>query len=625
MIWLWLINLFLISLLSFPLAVRINASLSKILGLMIFTYLTWLISFLVDFRSAVLYGFLIYVTIGSMFWISVRNLRLFEFLKFEALFLAFFLLYISYELFNPDIFGAEKLSDVAILSAILKSDGMPPLDPNLAGYRLDCYYYMGYVIYATLTILSMEKIQIAYNLACATVFALTMSTLIPFAFRNGKFAIPFLLLAGNLKTIEMILLGDIKKAFDFWTVTRVIEGTINEFPLATLFFRDLHPHFMSIPLQIAFLISLYDWMKKERKSNLAFMTFLLGFMFTVNSWDFFTYLLILTISILIKKRYYAFSFLPLSILPFLPFYLTLNATAVKGVGFVIQRTDLLSFVTAQPLILIPLSYALFEDFKTFLKAFIVSIPAFFFGQVFIITIPLLIVFLKFLLEEGKFEHVMIFTALLILSAVEIVYLDDPYSGDVERLNTVFKTYVQAWIILSFGFLYREKCKIFVLFLILTLWIYPFGCAFGLKEIKGLDGIAYTKRYGEYDALNFLQRFEGVVVEYPGNTPFESYTYSGRVSAYTGLQSVLCNGGHEFFWRYYGNIVGVLSERWSEIKEIYESDSLNYTILKKYNVSFIYIGYLERKNYNIKFEKFSSFKKVYDDGYVVVYRVIYPEV
>lgn len=631
MIWLWLINLYIISFLSIPLASRINLALSKILGLIMITTLTWLISFLLDFRSSVFYGFLIYVTIGSLLWISVKeNFRkiLIEFLKIEALFVLFFSLYISYECFNPDIFGGEKMSDVAILSAIVKSDKMPPLDPNLAGYRLDCYYYMGYVSYAILTVLSMEKIQVAYNLACATVFALTLSTLIPFVFRNGKFAIPFLLLSGNLKTIEMLILGDLKNAFNFWTVTRVIKGTINEFPLATLFFRDLHPHFMSIPLQIAFLISLYDWIKDGRKATLSFMSFLLGFMFTVNSWDFFTYLTLLTFFILIYKRYHAFAFLPLLILPFLPFHLTLSLTAVKGVGIVTQRTDLLSFITAQPLVLLPLVYALLEEPKTFLKAMVISTPAIFLGfQVLFLTLPLLLVFLKFTFEERKFEHGVTFIALLILSCVEILYLDDPYSGSIERLNTVFKTYVQAWILLSFGFLlpsykYEKFYRAFSLLLIATLWIYPFGCAFGLpKEFRGLDGILYTERYGEYRALNFLQSFEGVVVEYPGETPFESYTYSGRVSAYTGLQSVLCNGGHEFFWRYFDEkIVRVLNERWNDIKKIYESESLDYLILKKYNVSFIYIGYLEKMHYNIKFDKFSHLRKIYDDGNVVVYSV-----
>jgi uncharacterized membrane protein len=141
----------------------------------------------------------------------------------------------------------------------------------------------------------------------------------------------------------------------------------------------------------------------------------------------------------------------------------------------------------------------------------------------------------------------------------------------------------------------------------------------------LDGIEFTKSYGEYNALKYLYRFNGVVVEYPGKTPYESYTYAGRVSSYTGLKSVLCNGGHELFWRFFDNeTVKVLNERWRDIKEIYESKDLNYDLLKKYNVSFIYIGYLEKANYNISYDKFSKLRKIYDDGEVVIYKVIYPK-
>jgi len=636
---LWLINLCILSFLSLPIADKVGfRSLSKLIGLVGITYITWLISFLVEFKLAVLYSFIIFVTMNSLIWISSLKLAkefkklILDFFKAEFLFLIFFFIYIIYEMFNPYIIGGEKMSDIAILNGIIKSEGMPPLDLNLAGYRFDCYYYVGYISYAVLTVLSFAPTHISYNLACATVFSLTLSILTSFILQNrDKIVVPFLLLAGNLKTLQMLILGDFNKAFDFWTVTRVIEGTINEFPLATLFFRDLHPHFMSIPLQVAFIISLYNWIKEDRKSTLVFMVFLLGFMFVVNSWDFFTYLFLLTVFALAYKRLYVFVTLPLALIPIFPFHITVSVTAVKGIGFVSQRTDLLSFLMAQPLVIIPFVYAMIEDRKTFFIALLASLPFYFLNfQVLILILPTLSVILKRFVEERSFEHGLILTALITLTAVEIVYLDDPYSGKIERLNTVFKTYVQSWILLSFGFVrptYKRMYKIFTIIFIAILWIYPLGCAIGLPTLgfKGIDGIEYTKNYGEYDALVFLQKYEGVVVEYPGKTPFESYTYAGRVSAYTGLQSVLCRGGHELFWRYFDNKTAkVLIQRWNDIRKIYEDENLDYSILRKYNVSFIYVGYLERQNYNVSYEKFSKLKKIYDDGNVIVYKVIYPE-
>ena len=641
---LWIAILYIISLLSLPLADKMGLrGLSKVLGLIFLTYIVWLISFVVDFRSATIYGFMIAVTMGSLLWLydanrlssNFRSLMV-DFLKFEAVFIVFFFIYLLYEMFNPYVVGAEKMTDMAILTAITKSNSLPPYDPFLSGYRLNFYYYMGYVSYAILTILSITTTHISYNLACATVFSLTLTSIVWLVSKSReKIVIPFLLLAGNLMTLKMLIAGNVSKAFDFWTVTRVIKGTINEFPLATLFFRDLHPHFMSIPLQIAFLIALYVWMKEEKKSIAILMTFLLGFMFTVNSWDFFTYsFLYITISIALR-RFYALAFIPLSIVPFLPFHLTLKATAVKGVGFVSERTNLIDFVIAQPLVILPLIYSFIQERKIFAVMLAVSIPiAFIFKfPVVAITLPTMVVFMKKFYEERSFEHAVTLTALLLLTAVEIVYVNDAYGGEIERLNTVFKSYVQAWILLSFGFIlpnyrYERMYKLIAICLIAILWIYPIGCALGLPTLgfKGtLDGIEFTKSYGEYKALKYLYGLSGVVVEYPGKTPYESYTYAGRVSSYTGLKSVLCNGGHELFWRFFDNeTVKVLNERWRDIKEIYESKDLNYDLLKKYNVSFIYIGYLEKANYNISYDKFSKLRKIYDDGEVVIYKVIYPK-
>ncbi len=641
---LWIAILYVVSFLSLPLADKMGLrGLSKVFGLIFLTYIVWLISFSVDFRSATFYGFMIFVTIGSLIWLydanrlssNFRSLMA-DFFKFEAVFLVFFFIYLLYEMFNPYVVGAEKMTDIAILTAITKSKGMPPYDPFLSGYKFDFYYYMGYVSYAILTILSATTTHISYNLACATVFSLTLTSVVWLVSKNReKIVIPFFLLAGNLMTLKMLILGNTSKAFDFWTVTRVIKGTINEFPLATLFFRDLHPHFMSIPFQIAFLIALYMWMKNERKSTAVLMAFLLGFMSTVNSWDFFTYSFLYIVISVALRRFYALAFLPLSVIPFLPFHLTLNASAVKGIGFVSERTDLVSFVIAQPLVILPLIYSLMQERKIFACALAISIPiAFIFKfPIIVVTLPTIAVFLKKFYDEKSFEHALTLTALLLLTAVEIVYVDDAYSGEIERLNTVFKSYVQAWILLSFGFTspnysYERIYKLIAVCLIAILWIYPIGCVVGLPTLgfKGtLDGIEFTKYYGEYNALKYLYRFDGVVVEYPGKTPYESYTYSGRVSSYTGLKSVLCNGGHELFWRFFDNkTVKVLNERWRDIKAIYESKDLNYTLLKKYNVSFIYIGYLEKKNYNVSYDKFSKLRKIYDDGNVLIYKVIYPK-
>ncbi len=636
---LWILTLFTVGLISLPIFRKYHVS--CLLGLVLVTYITWIVSNLIDLKDSVFYGFLIYTFIGVFVWFftlrkDFKKLLL-KYIRFYLIFLFFFIVYVLYVMFDPNIFGGEKMTEIAILNGVLKSDKMPPIDVNLAGFRFDFYYYMGYVLVGFLTVLSNVDPSIAFNLALATFFAFVLSLIVDFSKRNNNYYLPLFLLSGNLMSFVVLIeslfgFKDFKLAFDFWTVTRVIPNTINEFPFATLTFRDLHPHFMGLAFQVLFLILLYEWFKERRDSILLTLMFLLGFMYTVNTWDFFTYSFLLAIVLLFHKEYKFIPLIPVvSLIPFLPFHLSLKSTAVNGISVVTQRTSIQDFLIAQPLILIPLAYSVINERKLAVPLILASIPiaiAFNF-QILPILAPILIVFtLK--LRNRRFEDFLIVTATLIFIAVEILCVNDAYSGKLERLNTVFKTYVQAWVLLSFGNSILLKndtrfLRLFAIVLIVLLWIYPVGYI-ATKASHGftgsLDGMEFTKVYGEYNALKFLQKFKGVVLEYPGKNPFESYTYSGRVSAFTGLSSVICNGGHELFWRYFNKTTTkILLERWNDVNKIYSSRDLNSVedLLKKYNVNYIYVGYLERKNYNsTSLKKFEKLKKIYDDGNVVVY-------
>lgn len=70
------------------------------------------------------------------------------------------------------IVGTEKPMELAFLSGILQSTNFPPQDPWLAGYAIN-YYYLGYVIIATLAVLSNTTVGETFNLGLATIFALT--------------------------------------------------------------------------------------------------------------------------------------------------------------------------------------------------------------------------------------------------------------------------------------------------------------------------------------------------------------------------------------------------------------------------------------------------------------------
>ncbi len=650
----WLGLLMLLSFLTLPVASKLRlVYASKIFGLIFLSYIVWLFANILDFKTASLVGLLTYMAFCIPLLIKYRDKTknlIIDSARFEIVFILSFLIYLLYTAFNPDIFGGEKMMDVGVLSGILRSCGMPPIDVNLAGFRFDCYYYMGYLIVATLTSLTHASIGVAFNLGLATFFASVLTLSVEFAIRNRVKLLPVLLLAGNLASFAILIgcglqrmglihIGELKpeRAFDFWTVTRIIPGTINEFPFATLTFRDLHPHLMDIPFQILFLILLFEYIKLKDRKILAFLSFLLGFMFTVNSWEFPTYLALLTLTILIFGRFEDLIMLPLAVVPFVPYHIKLHPYAVKGIGIVTERSLLPNFIVAQPLILIPLCWIAWKNKKLFLAMILPLIPIAFFlnFQLLPILIPIAVLSgMSLLKRDTNFENVLIFISAITLLLVEVFYVDDPYPQKWERLNTVFKTYIQAWIMLSFASSFivskvkDRRSVVAVAVFIVILWIYPLGYLTTLHGFRGsIDGMLYIKKYGEYDALRFLQSCpNGVVLEFPGEKPFESYTYAGRVSAFTGLQSVIARSGHELFWRYFNNsTIPMLLERWSDASRIYSATSIDaiLPLLKKYNVKYIYIGYLEKQHYNEKaLRKFEKFKKIYDDGKVEIYEVTF---
>jgi len=633
----WLATLILLSFLMLPLAEKFKYPIA--ISLILLPYIVWLFANFIEFEVAVKLGFISYLALSLLLFLFNRPklTTLIEFAKSILIFTLFYLLYTIYVLFNPYIYGGEKLMDIGVLNGILKSDRLPPIDVNLAGFRFDFYYYLGYLIVATLTVLTQIPPQIAYNLALATFFALTLTLVTQSKY---KF-LPFLLLAGNLASFIFILEGQIDKAFNFWDVTRIVPNTINEFPFATFTFRDLHPHLMSIPFQVLFIILFLKYLKERDAITFGFLSFLLGFMLTINSWEI-TYLALL---ILFSKPIHLL-LLPLTIIPFLPYYLNLNPSTVHGIGIVEMRTSLHHFIMAQPLILIPFVYSFVRNRKLATLTFLISI-----FLAIILHFPTLLILLPILVVEifNKRKNPITILAVLVLLATEIVFLDDPYPAKYDRLNTVFKLYMQAWILLSFSSamilhdladIMKNKSKIknnnniniklakigivMCVIFIAILWIYPIGFLTTLKYKGTIDGMEFTKQYGEYNALKFLQKLKGVILEYPGDKPFESYTYAGRVSAFTGLQSVISRSGHELFWRYFNNTtIPILYERWKDANKIYSAKNLSNVLdlIKKYNIRYIYVGYLEKAHYSGEsLKKFKALKIIYQDNNVTVYEV-----
>jgi uncharacterized membrane protein len=105
----------------------------------------------------------------------------------------------------------------------------------------------------------------------------------------------------------------------------------------------------------------------------------------------------------------------------------------------------------------------------------------------------------------------------------------------------------------------------------------------------------------------------VIVEAVGR----DYTLYSRISSFTGLPTILGQGGHEAAWR--GSLP--LQGRVRDVDRIYTSPNMGEVkrILKKYKVRYIYIGELERAKYGHKVEKRLGFlEMVFRNERVIIY-------
>ncbi len=224
-------------------------------------------------------------------------------------------------------------------------------------------------------------------------------------------------------------------------------------------------------------------------------------------------------------------------------------------------------------------------------------------------------------------------ALLSLS-VEYVYLRDQFAT---RMNTVFKFYFQAWVlwsIVSAVSLWEHRTErksgavAFSAALVCLGLLYPVLAIPARSAEQGnpgtLDGAAYLAevRPDDYAAIAWLNaNVSGapVVLEAPGDH-FQSYVYAARVSAHTGLPTVLGWAGHELQWR--GDYT-LQAEREQDIAALFGTPSLEKTedLLDKYAIRFVYIGPLERERYPAPtLAKFATLMEaVYDTGAVTIYR------
>jgi uncharacterized membrane protein len=206
-----------------------------------------------------------------------------------------------------------------------------------------------------------------------------------------------------------------------------------------------------------------------------------------------------------------------------------------------------------------------------------------------------------------------------------VYLKDLFGT---RMNTVFKFYYAAWILLGLAAAYvatelwpRKSSwqgalrALALLPLVLSL-VYPLLATWtktnGFRPPNGLtlDGVAHLEadRPADAAAMAWIRAFlpGGVIAEAPGG----SYTEFGRVATHTGLQSVLGWEFHELQWRGSMELQGTRKEDLRRLFETREPAELA-ALLATYGIDYVYIGDLERQEYALTPPALAKFRAVMD--------------
>lgn len=471
-------------------------------------------------------------------------------------------------------------------------------------------------------------------------------------------------------------------AYWYPNATRFIYNTIHEFPMYSWTVSDLHGHVLDMPLvllTIAVLFSYLLWafyLKKDiaTKIILRFLIlfgFLLSVMYMTNAWDGVIYFLLIFLALLYflrgqkhilsenllrlinfkdlkdKKRltWILEVILQIGVVAICFFFFTLPFSIsfkpfVSGIGVLCAPDFLTKIGSFGPF--------LFESDHCQHSLWWQLLILYGFFYFFVASFLLFLWKTKKIFFSDKFVIILIFISSLLILIPEFIYAKDIYPGHY-RANTMFKLVFQAFMMLSicigyimFRIFYfaKEKGKnvwivvFFALSLILLglVFVYPFQAINSyyndLKTYHGLDGTRYLETLypDDYEAINFINsQIDGqpVIVEAQGDaySGASSYTDYARVSANTGLPTILGWTVHEWLWR---GTYDIPAPRIEEVRLIYESDNLGETLqlLQKYNVTYIFVGALERQKYPLlREEKIGALSEtVFRKGETAIYKL-----
>jgi YYY domain-containing protein len=510
----------------------------------------------------------------------------------------------------------------------------------------------------------------------------------------------------------------------YWNPSRVIPtgpgNEITEFPLFTLLYSDLHAHMLVMPLTlfiiawaVSFIKSRAQMSRTEWIATFVIGALMIGALKPTNTWDLYTFFPFAALAVLYAiNRHYEWGnrfHLPdwlgramfsivfvvglylLGSLMYSPFDHWYSQAYNSVEPWIASRTPLSSYFTHWGLFLFIITAWLLWEVREWMAATPVShlkklhnyqllieiglaavlaLFAFFIMEgvrIALVAFPLAVLAGLLLLRPNmpgvkRAVLLMIGTGLALTLAVEVITL----RGDIGRMNTIFKLYMQVWILFAvstaaaFGWLLeafpnwtlRWRTIYQTGLYLLLAGAFLFTVTATTDKISDritdvtphtLDGMTYMD-YAQhpdggmmdlsedYRAIRWMQdNVQGSPVIVEANCT--EYRWCTRFTIYTGLPGVVGWNWHQRQQRGFAAPTAI-TDRVSEIGMFYTTQDVEWarTFLKKYMVKYFVVGQLERNIYPAfdpavdglsKFEKYDGryWKKVYHDKNTTIYEVL----
>jgi YYY domain-containing protein len=577
---------------------------------------------------------------------------------FEAVFVAAFALCALYNAFAPDVWQTEKPMDMAFLNATTVSSGHPPHDPWMAGQDLN-YYYLGQLALGLLIRLTDIEPSKGYNLALAAVFAFAVVTAAGLAAAIAREAGRRVWLAGAAAVVLLVIAGtpgagldalghtDDMLRFGWFGASRVIPGTINEFPFFSFLLGDLHAHVIAGPLTLVAMafcvqVALHGPPRGLGLWERALAALAIGTLYAVNSWSFPVCAGLMVIALAAWMRseeasgrrraavVHGVVVLGLAIAVVAPFLAEFEPNA-RGAGFVDTREGIGDFLNHHAAIYGTLAWVLAALYLGRVRAAEHPLRVLVFSvTVGVVALPLLSEFS--LAGAGAFALLLVVAlhalwsrrvpaaeravwllvagGLTCLLLPEIVYVRDEFDGsDLYRMNTVFKMGYQAWYLLAVAGGVAVALAP-VLLARAPRWAWATGAAAlvalgGAFTLEGsyarkagfagsptLEGRAWLPP-GDVAAIDWLRanaRGDAVIAEAAGDD-YSAFGHA-RISTFTGRPAVIGWEGHEVQWKHDPTSLRAKVGRLYSSRNPTEVKAL----LAELRVEYAVLGDLERSDY-----------------------------